>query len=96
MQCFELVVLVAQDVRHRFDQCSQERLQAQQVVYLEPLQPFEKNHYVAVGHFHGLVHFGEGPDLVQIRRRRIFHARIMLGYHAQDFVLALQRIDQRQ
>ena len=40
------------------------------------LKTLKKNDHVAVGHFYGLVHFGERSKLVQVRSGRIFHPRI--------------------
>ena len=56
----------------------------------------DKNHQVAVGHLDGLVQLGHGADAVQIDIGGILDAGIELRDHAEQALVAFQRIQQRE
>src|SRR6267142_2187020 len=67
LQSFQLGVHFADDVRLRLDPSLHKRSQRDQVCNLHPLQTFQKNDHIAIRHFYGLVYFGHGSDLMQVR-----------------------------
>src|SRR5579883_2216230 len=89
-------VILSDEVRLGLDLGAKKRSQADQLYDLNPLQPFQENDHISVGHFYGFVDLGQCSDLVQVGGGRVFHPRIKLGHHAHQFFVASQRINERQ
>ena len=96
LESFELVVVVAEDVRLGFDGGAKERTQAEQFGNADALQTFQEDNHVAVRHLYGFVNFGERADFVEIGGSGIFDPRIKLGHDAQQFLIAGQRVNQSE
>ncbi len=58
LQRFEFGIRFTDDVRFHLHAGPQKGAQADQLKYLDALEAFQKNHYIAVRHFYGLVHLG--------------------------------------
>ena len=96
LQGLQFRVHFTDNVRLGLHLCLQEWPQAHHVDNLNPLQPFEKDHYVAVRHFYRFVHTRQRSHLMEVGGSGVFNPRIELGNHPQQFVLALQRTYQCQ
>src|SRR4029077_49774 len=89
LQSLKFGIHFANDVRLRLNASPHIRTQSNQLRDLHPLQAFQKNNHIAVRHFYGLVYFGHGPDLVQVRGRGILNAWVELSDDRQKLFIPL-------
>jgi hypothetical protein len=94
LEGFEFGVFVTRVIRFGFHRCAEERAEAQEFNDANALQAFQEDDDVAIGHFDGLVDFGESADFVEVRRSRIFDPRIELGNYTQKFLVAHERVNE--
>ena len=90
LQRFQFCVHFTDNVRLGLDLRLQERPEVQQLNNLNPLEAFEEDHDVAIGHLHRFMHPGERTYFMQVSGSGVFNPRVQLGHHTQNFFLALQ------
>ncbi len=59
---------------------------------MNALEAFQEDDHIAVRHFYGLMHLGQGPEFVEVRGRGILDSRIELRDHSQKLLVAVQAI----
>src|SRR5579883_2882140 len=85
-------VILSDEVRLGLDLGAKKRSQADQLYDLNPLQPFQENDHISVGHFYGFVDLGQCSDLVQVGGGRVSPPRIKLAPPPNNFFAASQKI----
>src|SRR5208283_3005808 len=95
-QGLDFGVLFAHKIGFRFNGGAQKWAQAEEFDDADALKSFQKDHNIAVGHFDGLVDFGERADFMQIGSGGILNPRIQLGNNAKELFFASKRTDEGQ